>query len=173
MFREGRFKERALEDVREPAVYDKNLSSSRRERAMMTRMTLSLVVLVAVLVAPGPSFAEESVNEREICFTQQELNHLKEVRTSLAAKSPCDTCIDIAAFIIGKVGCGAGEAVLDIACTAAEIVFFEADEIIAPICTGLEVGLGALCAEFGAKWIAEHTREAGKMICQNIAMCPK
>lgn len=140
---------------------------------MRTTTKLSLLVLIGIAMVTSPSFAEASSTEPSICFTQEELDEIKTLRSGLQGKSPCDTCIDISSFIIGKVGCGAGEVALDIACTAAEIAFFEVEEIVAPICTGLEVGLGALCAQYGAHWIAEHTREAGKIICQNIAMCPK
>lgn len=149
----------------------------------MARMALRGAAVIAGLMLAGALGAEARADEAAaestgqpaaICLTAADLQQIKEIRPSLAAAdSPCDTCVNVAAWIIGKVGCGAGEAVLDITCTAAEIVFFEADEIIAPICTGLEIGLGALCEEFGADWIASHTREAATIICQNIALCPK
>lgn len=164
----------------------------------MARKVLSLLaILVAVgLLIAGPSSAQSTTQEKPspskaeppaqqkaaepatqpttICLTAEDLTQIKAINGRLASnQSPCDTCIDISSWIIGQVGCGAGEAVLAGTCTLAEIVFFAAEEIVAPICTGLEIGLGVLCAEYGADWIAAHTRDAGNIICQNITLCPK
>ena len=85
--------------------------------------------------------------------------------------SKCDTCITIGAWIITKVGCGAGEVALDVACTAAEVVFFEFDEIIAPLCTAMEITLPIVCKELGPIIVKNDPKKAAKIICQKAGLC--
>jgi hypothetical protein len=97
---------------------------------------------------------------------------IKKTKKALTGSSNCDACVKIGSWIIVKVGCGAGEVALDAACTAAEIAFFEFDEIIAPLCTALEIGLPVVCEEMGSNWVKEYPDQAARKICETCKLCP-
>ena len=123
-------------------------------------------LLVTIMGCATGSKSEPEPYKATIKATKAKLDAAKE-----AGSSTCDTCVTIGSWIIVKVGCGAGEAALDVACTAAEIAFWEFDEIIAPLCTAMEIGLPVVCEEMGSNWVKEYPDEAAKQICKTCGLC--
>jgi hypothetical protein len=131
----------------------------------MKRVMLALLAMMFLGSCATPKGKPEPY-KATVKATKAKLDASKE-----AGASTCDTCVTIGSWIIIKVGCGAGEAALDVACTAAEIAFWEFDEIIAPLCTALEIGLPVVCEEMGSNWVKEYPDEAAKQICKTCGLC--
>ena len=100
---------------------------------------------------------------------------IAEARASLLQASPCDTCVSICEWIIQKAvgtgSCLAGDAALTGIFALADIVFWEADEILVPLEVVGEAAWTVVCEEVGIAVIGQKAGEYAREWCTTAGIC--
>lgn len=107
-----------------------------------------------------------SISAKEIADARQAV---------LASTSKCQTCQTIAKWVIKKAAgtgsCALGEAALDGIFVLADIVFFEADEILVPLEAVIGVAWAVVCADIGVIALGKEADKYALLWCQQAKIC--
>ncbi len=93
----------------------------------------------------------------------------------MASSSKCKKCHIIAKWVIKEAvatgTCAAGEAALDGIFLLADIVFFEADEILIPLEAVIGVAWAVTCADVGIAVLGKNADKYADLWCKEAKIC--
>jgi len=96
-------------------------------------------------------------------------------RGTVLGAQPCATCVSITEWIIKKAvgtgSCAAGEAALAGIFVLADIVFFEADEILIPLEVVVDAAWAVVCEKIGIEVLGQDAHKWAETWCKAAGLC--